>query len=122
VGVKDIKPSNFSTLNLIKMSNFKFFHGNQKSPEYKTIIVEFELTVTASQLFEIPSNYEIDENYYDEVYEKLINDFPDQNSSVLEDPAVGIESLLDVEFNCFNFFYHHYTDENGRLTRRIMGM
>ena len=120
MGVKDIKPSNSSTLNLNKMPNFKFLIKNQNNQEGKNIIVEFELIVDAAQIFEVPFDYNIEGMDAVEAYEKLINDFPDQNISILEEPEVGIDEILGVYLSYLTHFIEYSKDEYGRNVRRVL--
>ncbi len=102
------------------MSNFKFFLKNQSHQEDKVIIVEFELIVQASHLFEVPFDYDINGMNAEEAYEQLINDFPDQNNSIIEDPVDGIDHFHDVDLSYIGDFTEHYKDENGRNVSRIL--
>jgi hypothetical protein len=102
------------------MPNFKFLIKNQNNQEDKKIIVEFELIVDAAQIFEVPFNYNIEGMDAVEAYEKLINDFPDQNTSILEEPTVGIDEILDVNLSYFTDFIEYSKDEYGRNVRRIL--
>ena len=102
------------------MPNFKFLIKNQNNQEDKNIIVEFELIVDAAQIFEVPFDYNIEGMDAVEAYEKLINDFPDQNNSIIEDPVDGIDHFHKVDLSYIGDFTEHYKDENGRNVRRIL--
>jgi hypothetical protein len=67
----------------------------------KSITIDIYLSVWTQQHFEVPLDYEIKEATPQEAYQKLINDFEDQNVNALEDPE-GLE--LDDFSASFDFY------------------
>jgi hypothetical protein len=120
------------------MSKFKFFHGKQR-PEnqinenqinenqlvrnfriqpFRTITVEYILTVTVPQSFRVPIDLDYDLNGLSavEAYNRLIDDFSTPNLSVLEYAIVGLDDCTEVVFSNFKCFRQTYYQENGMIT------
>jgi hypothetical protein len=105
------------------MSKFKFFQKKQKNQVDKVIFVQFKLIVDSAQSFKVPFDYNIEGiDSIDPIaaYEKLIHDFPVQNTSILSLPPVGINWIMDVNFSYFTHFIEYSKDDYGRDVRTVL--
>ena len=87
------------------MKEFKFFSTNMNSQTTKTIVVCAKFSFSASQFFEVPLDYDLEELNPIEAYEKLQRDFPGQCDSFLDDEEVALNhSDDDLSFEYFDYF------------------
>ncbi len=59
----------------------------KKEEKTKSIVTDIVLTIWTRQLFEVPLDYVIKEATPKEAYEKLINEFGNQNVNAIKEPS-----------------------------------
>lgn len=107
------------------MTNFKFLRGQKEDeePVQKIIMFHFDLLVNISQVFDVPEDFDLGDLSGEELYQRLITDFPSENRSIyhningpLDDAIEGIE-VLEIDF-----IEEGRYDEDDNLQWRVLNL